>query len=107
GLSHRYCGDPEVELRCGLSHLLERAARAGIALVPENRHAPEPWHHFLDELNLLLAELRDLVRHARRVAAGPREASNQAGADGIGRHGHDDGDRLGGALYGFRAPHAV
>jgi hypothetical protein len=59
-------------------------------------------HRFQQQAEPLRRQFRDLVRHARDVALGPRQAFDEALAQRVADHRHDDRDRTAGLLRGTR-----
>ena len=91
----------------GLLHVPVAQRHPPVVRVPEHRDPRRLRHRFGEELEALRTELHGLIGDAGHVAAGPREARDQADAFGVTDEGQHDRDRRGRVLgrRGRRASH--
>src|SRR5207253_552568 len=78
--------------------LLEEGFDKGIGRIGENGDAARRRQHVADELDAFAGQFRGDARNSGDVAARPRKAGDEPGADWISRVRHDDGDFVRGLL---------
>src|SRR5205823_6560348 len=88
--------DSQSLLRTDRQFPLSGQARSRIIWVPEKRSAGEAGSQFLEHLkDLPSGEIAELVSDAGDVAAGPRQAGDEARAQGVAGADHDNWDGAG------------